>query len=127
MVDKIPLVSPQAPRAIGPYSSALRAGTWIFVSGLIGLDPANGELVSPDFKPQAERALRNLEALCEEAGGMDRVVKVTVFLTDLGDYQALNELFVRFWQAPYPARSVVQVVALPRGARIEVEAIVAGG
>ena len=101
MTEKIALGSPQAPPAIGPYSPAVRAGAWIFVSGQIGLDPVNGELVSPDFGPQAEQVLRNLRALCEAAGGMDRVVKLTVFLTDLGDYPALNELFVR----PRPASS----------------------
>ncbi len=127
MTGKLSLISPKAPLAIGPYSPAVRVGSWTFVSGQIGLDPATGELVSPDFRPQAEQALRNLGALCEEGGGVEGVVKVTVFLTDLGDYPALNELFVRFWHPPYPARSVVQVSALPRGALIEIEAIVGKG
>jgi 2-iminobutanoate/2-iminopropanoate deaminase len=127
MTEKRSLMSPKAPPAIGPYSPAIRVGSWTFVSGQIGLDPVNGELISPDFRPQAEQALRNLGALCEEGGGIDRVVKITVFLTDLGDYPALNELFVRFWRPPYPARSVVQVSALPRGARIEIEALLGEG
>ncbi len=123
MIERKWLTSEKAPKAIGPYSPAVRAGTWVFISGQIGLDPLHGELVPGGFRAQAEQALRNLTALCAEAGGCGQVVKLTIYLTQLSDYPTLNELMGEIWDPPYPARSVIGVRELPRGAMIEVEAI----
>ncbi len=113
-----------APAAIGPYSQAVAAGDIVFISGQIPLDPASGELVAGPFGAQAERALANLDAILAAAGSRrDRVVKVTVFLADLADFAELNQIYARFFGVHRPARAVVQVAALPRGAALEVEAI----
>jgi len=113
-----------APQAIGPYSQAVIAGELVFVSGQIALDPANGQLVAGDFRAEAERVLANVDAILA-AAGCDRtsVVKATVFLTDLSLFAALNEVYARFFGDHRPARAVVGVSALPRGARIEMEAV----
>jgi len=115
--------TPGAPAAIGPYSQAIEDGGWIFCSGQIGLDPATGKLVEGGVEAEAARALFNLRAVLQEAGaGMEHVVKTTVFIVDLRDFEAVNRIYGDFFKAPYPARSTVQVAALPRGARIEIEA-----
>ena len=113
-----------APQAIGPYSQAVIAGELVFVSGQIPLDPASGQLVAGDFRAEAERVLANVDAILA-AAGCDRtsVVKATVFLTDLSLFAALNEVYARFFGDHRPARAVVGVSALPRGARIEMEAV----
>ena len=113
-----------APQAIGPYSQAVIAGELVFVSGQIALDPASGQLVAGDFRAEAERVLANVDAILA-AAGCDRtsVVKATVFLTDLSLFAALNEVYARFFGDHRPARAVVGVSALPRGARIEMEAV----
>jgi 2-iminobutanoate/2-iminopropanoate deaminase len=113
-----------APQAIGPYSQAVIAGELVFVSGQIPLDPASGQLVAGDFRAEAERVLANVDAVLA-AAGCDRtsVVKATVFLTDLSLFAALNEVYARFFGDHRPARAVVGVSALPRGARIEMEAV----
>ena len=113
-----------APQAIGPYSQAVIAGELVFVSGQIALDPASGQLVAGDFRAEAERVLANVDAVLA-AAGCDRtsVVKATVFLTDLSLFAALNEVYARFFGDHRPARAVVGVSALPRGARIEMEAV----
>lgn len=117
-----------APAAAGPYSQAIRAGDLVFTAGQLGLDPATGEFAGPDVAAQAERALRNLEAILQAAGsGMDRLVKVTVFLADIGDWPAVNEVYARFVPEPYPARSAFAVRDLPRGARVEIEAVAVTG
>jgi 2-iminobutanoate/2-iminopropanoate deaminase len=113
-----------APAAIGPYSQAVATGDLVFVSGQIPLDPATGQLVAGSFAFQADRVLVNLDAILAAAGsGRDRVVKVTVFLTDLARFGELNEVYARFFGGHRPARVVVQVAALPRGAEIEIEAV----
>lgn len=116
-----------APAALGPYSQAIVAGDVVYTAGQIGLDPGSGELVAPDAPAQAERALANLAAVLEAAGlGMGDVVKTTVFLADMGDYAAVNEVYARHFDEPYPARSAVQVAELPKGARVEIEAVARG-
>jgi 2-iminobutanoate/2-iminopropanoate deaminase len=113
-----------APGAVGPYSQAIRAGDLVFTAGQLGADPASGELAGPDAAAQAERALENLRAILEAAGsGLDRLVKVTVFLVDIGDWPAVNEVYARVVPQPFPARSAFAVRELPRGARVEIEAV----
>ena len=114
----------QAPQAIGPYSQAIRAGDLLFLSGQVGLDPATGALVEGGLEAETTRALQNLEAVLRAAGaGLDRVVRTTVFLIDLGDFAAMNAIYARAFGDNRPARSTVQVSALPRGARVEIDAI----
>jgi 2-iminobutanoate/2-iminopropanoate deaminase len=113
-----------APAAIGPYSQAIGAGELVFCSGQIALDPASGKLVAGDAAAQARQALANLAAVLEAAGsGLERVVKTTIFLVDLADFASVNDVYATFFPAAPPARSTVQVAALPRGARVEIEAI----
>lgn len=115
--------SEKAPAAIGPYSQAVDSGEYVFVSGMLGLDPATGALAE-GIEAQAERGLENLKAALEEAGlTTDNVVKTTVFLTDLKAFGAVNEIYARYFKAPFPARSCVQVGALPKGGDFEIEAI----
>jgi 2-iminobutanoate/2-iminopropanoate deaminase len=117
-----------APAAIGPYSQAVVAGGLVFASGQIPLDPATGELVPGGAGAQAERALASLRAVLEAAGsGLHRVVKTTVFLTDLADFAAVNAVYAGFFPADPPARATVQVAALPRGAAVEIEAVALAG
>ena len=112
-----------APAAIGPYSQAIRSGDLVFCSGQIGLDPATGELVD-GVEAQAERAIRNLASVLDAAGlGFDDVVKTTIFLVDFNDFATVNEIYARFMPDPPPARSTIGVGALPKGARVEIEAI----
>jgi 2-iminobutanoate/2-iminopropanoate deaminase len=114
-----------APSAIGPYSQAVRAGGFVFLSGQIPLDPGTGKMIEGGIEPQIERVLDNLGAVLK-AGGLtfDHVVRTTIYLADLADFQAVNEAYgKRFTRAPQPARSTVQVAGLPRGARVEVDAI----
>lgn len=120
--------SPDAPGAIGPYSQAVLsegpAGRTLFCSGQVALDPATGELVAGDAAVQTERVMRNVEALLAGAGmGFADVVKTTVFLTDLNDFAAMNQVYGRPFGGTFPARSTVQVAALPRGARVEIEVL----
>lgn len=113
-----------APAAAGPYSQAIRAGELVFTAGLLGIDPASGELVAEDVQAQAARALANLRAILEAAGsGMDRLVKVTVYLADIADWPAVNEVYAAEVPQPFPARSAFAVRDLPKGARVEIEAV----
>ncbi|HVN87304.1 MAG TPA: Rid family detoxifying hydrolase [Candidatus Binatia bacterium] len=113
-----------APAAIGPYSQAVRVGEWVFCSGQIGLDPTTGALVSGGTAAEAERALANLAAVLATAGGsLDDVVRTTIYLVDLADFARVNELYGTRFRPPFPARSTVGVASLPRGARIEIDAI----
>ena len=113
-----------APAAIGPYSQAVKAGKHIFLSGQIGLNPATGELVSQDVKEQAVQALANMEAVLKAAGATPaNVVKTTVFILDMADFQAVNEIYSKTFNVNPPARSCVAVAGLPKGARVEIEAI----
>jgi 2-iminobutanoate/2-iminopropanoate deaminase len=116
-----------APAAVGPYSQAIQAGGWIFCAGQIPLDPAEGKLVSGGIEEQTRRVVENLKAVLEAAGSsLNRVVKTTVFLVDLNDFAAMNEGYAEFLGDSPPARSTVQVAALPRGARVEIEAVALG-
>lgn len=113
-----------APAAAGPYSQAIRAGDLVFTAGQLGIDPASGELVPGGVGPQAERALESLRAILEAAGaGLDGLVKVTVFLADIGDWPAVNEVYARVVPEPFPARSAFAVRALPKDALVEIEAV----
>lgn len=113
-----------APRAIGPYSQAIRAGELLFLSGQIPLDPATGELVTGGIELQTRRVLDNLGAILESAGGsLADVVKTTIYLVDLSEFTAMNAIYASYFAAPAPARATVQVSALPKGARIEIEAV----
>lgn len=116
--------SDDAPAAIGTYSQAVKVGDTVYISGQIPLDPTTMELVEGNFRVQAEQVMRNLEAVARAAGGsLSDAVKLMVYLTDLENFTALNELMSKLLEAPYPARAVVQVAALPRGAEIEIDAI----
>ena len=115
-----------APAAIGPYSQAVRAGNTLWLSGQIPLDPLTKELVKGDIEVQARRVFENLKAVISAAGaGFDDVVKTTIFLTELGHFAQVNKVMAEYFREPYPARSTVGVAALPRGAQVEVECIVA--
>lgn len=118
-----------APRAIGPYSQAIVAGGFVFCSGQIALDPTSGELVgASDVKAQARRVMENLKAVLEAAGSsLARVVKTTIYLTDLSDFGTVNEVYGRYFPEDPPARATVEVAGLPRGAMIEIEAIATVG
>ena len=114
----------QAPAAIGPYSQGISAGPWLFVSGQLGMDPESGELVSAEISAQARQALENLRQIVL-AGGSDlnHVVAVDVFLTDIGDFAVFNDIYKEFFTDHRPARAVVEVSALPRGACVEIKCI----
>ncbi|GAB4368725.1 MAG: RidA family protein [Spirochaetales bacterium] len=114
----------KAPKAIGPYSQAVRFGHLLFVSGQLGIDPASGNLVNGGFEAEARQVLANIQAILEsQKSGMDRILKTTVFLTDMEDFAVLNGIYGTFIPEPYPARTTIQVAALPKGARIEMEVI----
>jgi reactive intermediate/imine deaminase len=115
----------QAPAAIGPYSQAVRAGNTVYFSGQIPLDPASGEIVGAgDIGVQARRAFDNLKAVAEAAGGsLDRVVRLGLYLTDLSQFAAVNAVMQEYFQAPFPARSTIEVSGLPKGAGFEVDAV----
>ncbi len=116
-----------APAAIGPYSQAVRAGGFIFASGQIPLDPKTGEFVPGGISEQTEQVMRNLGAVLEAAGtGLESVVKTTVFLADMNDFAAMNEVYGRYFDATRPARSTVEVARLPRDARVEIDVIALG-
>jgi 2-iminobutanoate/2-iminopropanoate deaminase len=124
MKDVSVISTDRAPKAIGPYSQAVRANGFIFLSGQVPLDPGTGELVSGTIEEEATRVLRNIGAVLEAAGsGFDKVVRTTVFLVDLADFAAMNAVYAREFGDARPARSTVQVAALPRGARIEIDVI----
>jgi len=117
-----------APAAIGPYSQGVRAGGFIFFSGQIPIDPATGEVVSGGIVPQAEQVMRNIGAVLSAAGcGFEAVVKTTIFLTDLADFAQVNEIYGRCFPTAPPARSTVQVSALPKGVAVEIEVIALAG
>jgi reactive intermediate/imine deaminase len=120
------IVTERAPAAIGPYSQAIRRGSLVFLSGQIPLDPATGQLVEGDISLQARRVFDNLRAVCEAAGGsFAQVVRVCIYLTDMADFAAVNAVMAEAFVQPYPARSTIEVRGLPRGARVEVDAILA--
>lgn len=114
----------RAPEAIGPYSQAVVSDGWIYVSGQIALDPATGELVEGDVAIQTRRVLENLSAILEAAGGsLDTVVKTTVFLSDMGDFGAMNEVYAEYFGSRKPARATVQAAGLPKAVDVEIETV----
>ena len=114
----------RAPKAIGPYSQAVRTGNTVYFSGQIPLDPGTGELVTGDITFQTRRVFENLKAVCEAAGGsLAQIVRVGIYLTDLGNFTAVNAVMAEYCQPPYPARSTIGVASLPRGAQVEIDAI----
>ena len=114
----------KAPAVIGPYSQAVKAGGTVYVSGQLPVDPATGAFPSEDIREQTRQSLENIRAILEEAGmSMDNVVKTTVLLADIADFAAMNEVYAQFFTAPYPARAAFQAAALPKGARVEIEAV----
>ncbi|MCL6713660.1 RidA family protein [Pseudoxanthomonas sp. z9] len=118
----------QAPAAIGPYSQAVRAGNTVYFSGQIPLDPATGNLVEGDIEAQARRAFDNLKAVAEAAGGsLGDVVRLGLYLTDLGEFAKVNAVMQDYFQAPFPARSTIEVAGLPKGAAFEVDAVMVLG
>lgn len=119
-----PIHTDHAPAAIGPYSQAVRAGNTVYCSGQIPLDPVTGGLVQGDIAAQARRAFDNLKAVCDAAGGsFDDIVRLGLYLTDLGQFGEVNAVMADYFAAPYPARATVQVSALPKGAVFEVDAV----
>jgi 2-iminobutanoate/2-iminopropanoate deaminase len=121
---KQPISTDRGPRAIGPYSQAIKANGFIFISGQIPLDPATNQLVEGDIRVQTERVLENLRGIVEAAGSsLDRVVKTTVFLKDMGEFAAMNEVYARYFPKDPPARATVEVARLPRDVRVEIDLI----
>jgi 2-iminobutanoate/2-iminopropanoate deaminase len=115
-----------APSAVGPYSQAIATDDLVFCSGQVGIDPATGEIVSGGIEAETERVLKNLEAVLDAAGcSLADVVKTTCFLADIADFATFNAIYARFFPDPPPARSTFQVAALPKGARVEIEAVAA--
>jgi 2-iminobutanoate/2-iminopropanoate deaminase len=116
--------TPKAPAAIGPYSQAVKAGGVVYCSGQIALDPVSGELIAGDISTETERVLKNVEALLAASGsGLDRVVKASVFLSDMGLFGPMNEVYARFFHINPPARETVAVKGLPRGVNVEISVI----
>jgi 2-iminobutanoate/2-iminopropanoate deaminase len=125
---KRPVATEKAPRAIGPYTQAIEAGGFVWVSGQIPLDPSTGAIVDGGIEVQATRALENVRAILEAAGtSFDRAVKVVVYLADFGDFEAMNRVYATFFQGTPPARATVEVSKLPRGARIEIDVVALSG
>lgn len=123
-MPKHAIASPKAPKAIGPYSAALRAGQLLFVSGQVPLDPDTGMMIDADIGTQTRQVLQNIGALLEAAGlALQHVVRTTVFLADMNDFAAMNEAYRTAFAEPYPARSTIQAARLPRDARIEIDVI----
>lgn len=124
MTQRIRIATSEAPAAIGPYSQAIASGDFIFCSGQVALDPASGELGPDNVRSQTRRALENLSAVLQAGGAtLGDVVKTTVFLVNMGDFAEMNEVYGEFFSSEPPARSTIAVAALPKGARVEVEAI----
>jgi 2-iminobutanoate/2-iminopropanoate deaminase len=118
------IATPNAPQAIGPYSQAIRANGFLFVSGQIPLDPASGQLVAGGVAEQTRRVLQNLQAIVEAAGSsMDKVVRTTVYLKDMGEFAAMNEVYAKFFPQSAPARATVEVARLPKDVRVEIDLI----
>jgi reactive intermediate/imine deaminase len=114
----------KAPAALGPYSQAVRHGDLVFLSGQVAIDPASGKLVEGGIEAQARQVFRNLRAVCQEAGGdLDGILKLTIYLVDLGNFAKVNAVMAELFTAPYPARATIGIAALPLGAEVEVEAV----
>ncbi len=123
-INKKSIATEHAPSAIGPYSQAVSTGNMVFISGQLPIDPAKGKLIDDTISARTHQVLRNIEAIAKEAGGdLTGVVKTTIFLTDMKDFQEVNAVYAGYFSATPPARSTVQVAALPLGSNIEIEAI----
>lgn len=123
-IDKEIVAAEKAPRAIGPYSAAVKAGDFVFTAGQLGIDPASGEFVEGGIEEQTRQALENLSAVLEAAGSsLANVVKTTVFLNDMNDFSAMNGVYGQFFTQDYPARSAVQAARLPKDGLVEIEAV----
>ena len=126
MSNRAVIATQAAPQAIGPYSQGIKVGNTVWISGQIPLDPSSMTIVDGDIAAEAEQVFRNLTAVAEASGGtLNNAVKINISLTDLGDFDAVNTVMASYFEEPYPARACVQVAALPKCARIEVEAILA--
>jgi reactive intermediate/imine deaminase len=123
MTKKI-IFTEKAPKAIGPYSQAVSAGGFTFVSGQIAINPKTGDLMNTSIKDQAEQVLKNLIAICEEAkGSLADIVKITIYITNMNDFAVVNETMQKYFSEPYPARATVEVSALPLGVNVEMDAV----
>jgi reactive intermediate/imine deaminase len=123
-MNRLPIHSDRAPAAIGPYSQAVRCGATVYLSGQIPLDPTTMQLVDGDIAQQARRVFDNLRAVCEASGGsLAHVARIGIYLTDLGNFAQVNAVMQECFDAPFPARSTIGVASLPRGAQVEVDAI----
>ncbi|MFL2847250.1 MAG: RidA family protein [Pseudohongiellaceae bacterium] len=126
MVERNPINTPSAPKAIGPYSQAVKSGSLVFISGQIPLDPKTMELVGEDVVRQTHQVFKNLSAIAKASGGnLVDIVKMTIYLTNLDNFSKINEIMTSYFQEPYPARATIEVSALPKAALVEVEAILA--
>jgi 2-iminobutanoate/2-iminopropanoate deaminase len=123
-MNKRAIQTEDAPAAIGPYSQSIRVGNFLFLSGQIPIDPATGKMVPLGIEAQTRQVLQNIQAVLMAAGvNTDAVVKTMIYLTDLNDFQTVNEVYADYFEEPFPARATVQVAALPRGALVEIDAI----
>lgn len=123
-MSKVIIATDQAPAAIGTYSQAIKVGTTVYLSGQIPLVPATMEMVSEDFRAQAQQVFQNLTAVCEAAGGeLQDMVKVQIYLTDLSNFAVVNEVMAEHFRTPYPARAAIEVKGLPKGAQIEIDGV----
>jgi len=123
-MSKLELHTDDAPAAVGPYSQGIEIANWVFVSGQLGMQPETGELISPDFSPQARQALENLRQIVLVAGcDLNCVTAVDVFVTDMGDFAEFNKIYTEYFSVHRPARAVVEVSALPKGAKVEIKCI----
>jgi len=123
MTKKI-IFTERAPKAIGPYSQAVSAGGFTFVSGQVAINPETGDLMNSSIKDQAEQVIKNLKAICEEANGsLADIVKLTIYITDMNDFAVVNETMQKYFSEPYPARATVEVSALPLGVNVEMDAV----
>jgi 2-iminobutanoate/2-iminopropanoate deaminase len=124
MAERTAILTEKAPKPIGPYSQAVRHGSLVFASGQIPIDPATGSLVTGDIVKETEQVFANLAAVLSAAGtSLERAVKTTVFLTDMGLFAKVNEVYARHFREPFPARSTIQVAALPKGVSVEIEVV----
>lgn len=128
MSNKAVINTDNAPAAIGPYSQAIKSGNTVYLSGQIPLDPTTMEMVSDDFEAQARQVFTNLAAVCQEAAGsLQDIVKLNLYLTDLGNFAVVNKVMEEFFQPPFPARAAVGVKQLPKGSQVEAEAVMVIG
>lgn len=123
-MNKKIIFTENAPKAIGPYSQAVNAGSFTFVSGQVAINPETGDLMNQSIEQQTEQVIKNLTAICNEANAsLDNIVKVTIYITDMNDFSVVNEVMQRHFKEPYPARATVEVSALPLGVNVEMDAI----